>query len=586
MKTSEILKRILKYSNHSIKYFVFALISSFIGVSLQLVTPIIIGKAIDNIVSEGNVDFPAIAKIIALLALTIVISTVFQWLMTNFTNALTYKTVKAMRVHAFNKLNRLELKYADSHSHGDIITKIATDIDIISDGLLQGFTQAFTGIITILGTLILMFAINPIIALVVVLLTPLSLFVSSFIAKHTHDKFTEQSKIRGELSGYGEEMISNQKLIRAFHHEEYSQAEFEKTDAELYKVGVAAQFFSALTNPTTRFINGLVYTGTGVSGAIAVIKTAGSFTVGNLSCFLTYANQYTKPFNEISGVITELQNAFASARRVFELLDSEEQSDDSSLKELSKCDGKIEIENVSFSYTPEKPLIGDFSLSVNPGQKIAIVGPTGCGKTTFINLLMRFYDVNSGSIKLDGTDIREIKRDSLRDQFGMVLQNTWLLNGTVRENLAYAKQDATDEEIIAAAKKAHAHSFIMRLPDGYDTVISENGGNISAGQKQLLCIARVMLKNPPMLILDEATSNIDTRTEVLIQEAFDKMMKGKTSFIVAHRLSTIRQSDVVLVMKDGHIIEKGTHDELIEQKGFYFELYNSQFSAGADSENK
>ncbi len=580
MKTSEILKRILKYTNHNIKYFIFALISSFIGVSLQLVTPIIIGKAIDNIISEGNVDFTAIAKIIGLLSLTIVISTAFQWLMTNFTNALTYKTVRAMRIQAFKKLNRLELKYSDSHAHGDIITRITTDIDIISDGLLQGFTQAFTGIITILGTLILMFAINPIIALVVVLLTPISLFVSSFIAKHTHDKFTEQSKIRGQLSGYGEEIISNQKLIRAFHDEDTVQAEFEKTDEELYKVGVKAQFFSALTNPTTRFINGLVYTGTGVSGAIAVIKTAGSFTVGNLSCFLTYANQYTKPFNEISGVITELQNAFASARRVFELLDSEEQSDDSSLKEISKCDGQIEIENISFSYSPEKPLIGDFSLSVKPGQKIAIVGPTGCGKTTFINLLMRFYDVDSGNIKLDGTDIREIKRDSLREQFGMVLQNTWLLNGTVRENLAYGKENATDEEIIEAAKKAHAHSFIMRLPDGYDTVISENGGNISAGQKQLLCIARVMLKNPPMLILDEATSNIDTRTEVLIQEAFDKMMKGKTSFIVAHRLSTIRQADVVLVMKDGHIIEKGTHDELIEKKGFYFELYNSQFSAG------
>lgn len=577
MKTSEILKRILKYADHNIKYFVLALVSSFIGVSLQLVTPIIIGKAIDNIISEGNVDFAAVMKIIVLLAVTIAVSTVFQWLMTNFTNALTYKTVKSMRVDAFNKLSRLELKYADSHAHGDIITRITTDIDIISDGLLQGFTQLFTGVITILGTLILMFTINPLIALVVVVLTPLSLFASSFIAKHTHDKFTEQSKIRGELSGYGEEMISNQKLVRAFHNEGEVQAQFECTDNELYKVGVAAQFFSALTNPTTRFINGLVYAGTGVSGAIAVIKTAGSFTVGNLSCFLTYANQYTKPFNEISGVITELQNAFASARRVFELLDEEEQSDDSRLAEIDNCKGEIEIENVSFSYSPDKPLIEGFSLDVKSGQKIAIVGPTGCGKTTFINLLMRFYDVNSGSIKLDGTDIRKIKRNSLREQFGMVLQNTWLLNGTVRENLAYAKPDATDEEIIAAAKKAHAHSFIKRLPDGYDTVIGENGGNISSGQKQLLCIARVMLKNPPMLILDEATSNIDTRTEVLIQKAFDEMMQGKTSFVVAHRLSTIRQADVVLVMKDGRIIEKGTHDELIAKEGFYYELYNSQF---------
>lgn len=577
MKTSEILKRILKYADHNIKYFILALVSSLVGVSLQLVTPIVIGKAIDNIIAEGNVDFKAVMKIIILLAITIAVSTAFQWLMMNFTNALTYKTVKSMRVDAFNKLNKLELKYADSHAHGDIITRITTDIDIISDGLLQGFTQLFTGVITIVGTLILMFTINPLIALVVVVLTPLSLFASSFIAKHTHDKFTEQSKIRGDLSGYGEEMISNQKLIRAFHNEEEIAKDFESVNGELYKVGVMAQFFSALTNPTTRFINGLVYAGTGVSGAIAVIKTAGSFTVGNLSCFLTYANQYTKPFNEISGVITELQNAFASARRVFELLDEEEQSDDSELEEINECKGEIEIEDVFFSYKKNKPLIENFSLSVKPGQKIAIVGPTGCGKTTFINLLMRFYDVNFGSIKLDGVDIRNIKRNSLREQFGMVLQNTWLLNDTVRENLAYAKPDATDEEIISAAKKAHAHSFIKRLPDGYDTVISENGGNISSGQKQLLCIARVMLKNPPMLILDEATSNIDTRTEVLIQKAFDEMMLGKTSFIVAHRLSTIRQADAVIVMKDGHIIEKGTHDELIAKEGFYYELYNSQF---------
>ncbi|MDD6022356.1 MAG: ABC transporter ATP-binding protein [Oscillospiraceae bacterium] len=580
MKTSGILKRILKFTNHNIKYFVFALISSFIGVSLQLLTPIIIGRAIDNIISAGNVDFEANLKIIFLLALTIVTSTVFQWLTTNFTNALTYKTVKAMRTEAFNKLNRLELKYADSHSHGDIITRITTDIDIISDGLLQGFTQLFSGVITILGTLVLMFTINPLIALVVVLLTPISLFVSSFIAKHTHDKFTQQSKIRGDLSGYGEEIISNQKLIKAFHSEDEAQEKFEETNGRLYKVGVSAQFFSALTNPVTRFINGLVYTGTGITGAIAVIKSMGKFTVGNLSCFLTYANQYTKPFNEISGVIAELQNAFASARRVFELLDSQEQSDDSGLKEITSCGGNISIENVSFSYSPDKPLIENFSLDVKAGQKIAIVGPTGCGKTTFINLLMRFYEVNGGSIKFDGVDIRDIKRDSLREQFGMVLQNTWLMSSTIRENLAYAKPDATDEEIIRAAKSAHAHSFIMRLPNGYDTVISENGGNISAGQKQLLCIARVMLKNPPILILDEATSNIDTRTEALIQKAFDEMTKDKTSFVVAHRLSTIRQADVVLVMKDGHIVEKGTHDELIAKQGFYYELYNSQFSNG------
>lgn len=580
MKTSDIIKRLLKYAKNNVRFFILSVIFSLFGVSLQLATPIITGKAIDNIVSQGNVNFEKVLQIIILLATAIILSTFFQWLTSNFTNALTYKTVSSLRKDAYKKLSQVELKYIDSQSHGDVMTKITTDIDLVSDGLLQGFTQLFSGIITIVGTLILMLRINYKIALVVIILTPLSLFAASFIAKHTHDKFTEQSKIRGELGGIGEEMLTNQKLVKAFCYEEEAQERFEKTNKRLYDVGVMAQFYSALTNPVTRFINGLVYTSVGVTGALSVIGVISGLplTVGSLSCFLTYANQYTKPFNEISGIVTELQNAFAGAKRVFSLLDAEEQSSDKNLKELTVCDGNIEIDNISFSYKDDVPLIENFSLSVKKGQKIAIVGPTGCGKTTFINLLMRFYDVKSGSIKIDGTDIREIKRDSLRSQFGMVLQNTWLFSGTVRDNIRYSRENATEEEIIEAAKSVHAHSFIKRLKNGYDTLISENGGEISSGQKQLLCIARVMLKNPPILILDEATSNIDTRTEVLVQKAFDKMMKGKTSFIVAHRLSTIRQADVVLVMKDGKIIEQGTHDELIEKRSFYYELYNSQFS--------
>lgn len=580
MKTSYVTKRLLKYAKNNVSYFILSVIFSLLGVSLQLITPIITGRAIDNIIGESNVDFEAVMKIIFLLALTIVLSSAFQWLTANFTNALTYKTVSNLRKDAYEKLSKVELKYIDTQSHGDVMTKITTDIDLVSDGLLQGFTHLFSGIITILGTLILMLRINYKIALVVILLTPVSLFAASFIAKHTHDKFTLQSKIRGQLGGFGEEMLTNQKLVKAFCFEEQAQEKFEETNNRLYEVGVMAQFYSALTNPVTRFVNGLVYTSVGITGALSVIGIISGIplTVGSLSCFLTYANQYTKPFNEISGIVTELQNAFSGAKRVFALLDTPEQSDDSSLPEINECQGNIEIENVSFSYSDDTPLIENFSLKVRKGEKIAIVGPTGCGKTTFINLLMRFYDVKSGSIKIDGTDIRDIKRDSLRSQFGMVLQNTWLFSGTVRENIKYSREDATDEEMIEAAKAVHGHSFIKRLKNGYDTVISESGGEISTGQKQLLCIARVMLKNPPILILDEATSNIDTRTEILVQRAFDKMMKGKTSFIVAHRLSTIRQADVVLVMKDGKIIEKGTHDELIEKQGFYYELYNSQFS--------
>lgn len=579
MKTSEVTKRLLHYARNNISFFILSLVSSLIGVSLQLATPIITGKAIDNIISEGNVNFENVLKIIVLLAVTIVISSIFQWLTTNATNALTYKTVSNLRKDAYKKLSKVELKFIDSQSHGDVMTKITSDIDLVSDGLLQGFTQLFSGLITIVGTLILMLRINYKIALVVILLTPVSLFTASFIAKHTHDKFTEQSKIRGELNGFGEEMIYNQRLLKSFCCEDNAQNKFENTNKRLYEVGVMAQFYSALTNPVTRFINGLVYTSVGITGALSVIGVIGGIplTVGSLSCFLSYANQYTKPFNEISGIVTELQNAFAGARRVFSLLDAEEQSDDSSLEELKDCRGNIEIENISFSYSENKPLIENFSLSVRQGQKVAIVGPTGCGKTTLINLLMRFYDVRSGSIKIDGKDIREIKRDSLRSSFGMVLQNTWLFSGTVRDNIGYSSEKATDEDIINAAKSVHAHSFIKKLKYGYDTLISESGGEISTGQKQLLCIARVMLKNPPVLILDEATSNIDTRTEILVQKAFDKMMKGKTSFIVAHRLSTIRQADIVLVMNDGKIIEQGTHNELIGRKGFYYDLYNSQF---------
>lgn len=579
MKTSEVTKRLLHYARNNISFFILSLVSSLIGVSLQLATPIITGKAIDNIISEGNVNFENVLKIIVLLAVTIVISSIFQWLTTNATNALTYKTVSNLRKDAYKKLSKVELKFIDSQSHGDVMTKITSDIDLVSDGLLQGFTQLFSGLITIVGTLILMLRINYKIALVVILLTPVSLFTASFIAKHTHDKFTEQSKIRGELNGFGEEMIYNQRLLKSFCCEDNAQNKFKNTNKRLYEVGVMAQFYSALTNPVTRFINGLVYTSVGITGALSVIGVIGGIplTVGSLSCFLSYANQYTKPFNEISGIVTELQNAFAGARRVFSLLDAEEQSDDSSLEELKDCRGNIEIENISFSYSENKPLIENFSLSVRQGQKVAIVGPTGCGKTTLINLLMRFYDVRSGSIKIDGKDIREIKRDSLRSSFGMVLQNTWLFSGTVRDNIGYSSEKATDEDIINAAKSVHAHSFIKKLKYGYDTLISESGGEISTGQKQLLCIARVMLKNPPVLILDEATSNIDTRTEILVQKAFDKMMKGKTSFIVAHRLSTIRQADIVLVMNDGKIIEQGTHNELIGRKGFYYDLYNSQF---------
>ncbi len=579
MTATSVIKRLLKYAGHNIRYFVFCIIFSLSGVSLRLITPIITGKAIDNIIGENNVNFKNVISVIILLALTVILSAFFQWLTADFTNKLTYKTVSILRTDAYKKLNRTELKFIDSQSVGDVMTKVTTDIDLISDGLLQGFTQLFSGVITIAGTLILMLRINVRIALVVIVLTPLSLFASSFIARHTHDKFTEQSKIRGELGGISEEMITNHSLIKSFCSENDAKEKFFGKNADLYSVGVKAQFYSALTNPVTRFVNSVVYACVGVTGALSVIGIIGSIpiTVGGLSCFLSYANQYTKPFNEISGIVSELQNAFAGAKRVFALLDAAEEESDKELSSDIDLNGDIVFDNVCFSYSDEKPLIENFSLRVKKGQKIAIVGPTGCGKTTLINLLMRFYDVDSGSIEIGQTDIREIKRDTLRSQFGMVLQNTWLFSATVKENISYGVESATDEEIVRAAKASHAHHFIKRLKSGYDTVISENG-EISSGQKQLLCIARVMLRNPPILILDEATSNIDTRTEILVQRAFDEMMRNKTSFIVAHRLSTIRQADIVLVMNEGKIVEKGTHDELMSKKGFYYELYNSQFS--------
>ena len=481
-----------------------------------------------------------------------------------------------MRNDVTEKLTRVPLSFIDSTPHGDLINTVVTDIDIVGTGLLQGFTQVFSGIVTILGTLVFMFTINPIIALVVVVLTPLSFFVASFIAKHSHDKYREQAKLRGKMTGYASEMIECETLVKAYSMEESVEENFDKMNRDLQKVGVIAHFYSALSNPCTRFVNAMVYAGVAIAGAYLCVT--GKLSVGALTSFLAYCSQYTKPFNEISGVVAEFQNAVASANRVFQLLDTENESDDSALEPLAVQDGTVGFSHVDFAYSKKKPLIRDFNLDVKSGQTIAIVGPTGCGKTTMINLLMRFYDVNAGKITVDGKDIRSVTRDSLRGAFGMVLQDTWLFRGTVRENIAYGVPDATDEEIREAAKKAHAHSFIKRLPNGYDTVLTENGDNISEGQKQLLCIARVMLKRPPMLILDEATSNIDTRTEVRIQKAFAALMEGRTSFIVAHRLSTIRNADVILVMRDGQIIEKGKHEELLAQNGFYAQLYNSQFA--------
>jgi ATP-binding cassette subfamily B protein len=570
-----ILKKLLNYIRPYKKYIILTFISAILGVSFSLIIPLLIGNSIDSIIEPGNVNYPHIIQILIYLATSVGVSSIFQWFMSYNSTKLTSFIVSDLRSQAFTKLHVVPLTYIDTNSHGNLINSIVNDIDQISDGLLQGFTQLFSGIITILGTLIFMFNVNYKIALIVMLLTPLSFFVASFISKHTFRKMKEQAEIRGELSGYIEEMIGNEKTVKAFGYEENAINHFEEINNRLYDCGSKAQFYSSLTNPCTRFVNGVVYASVGIFGAINVVR--GNLSIGQLSSFLSYANQYTKPFNEISGVFTELQSALASANRIFSIIESESEISDATLSEEVQCQGAISIEHVNFSYSPNVTLIEDFNLHVNKGQRVAIVGPTGCGKTTFINLLMRFYDVNSGNILIDNTDIRTLKRSTLRNHFGMVLQESWLFKGTIFENIAYGKSDATLEEIIEAAKSAHAHSFIKRLPNGYDTVIAEDG-NISQGQKQLLCIARIMLTKPPILILDEATSNIDTRTEIKIQKAFLKLMKGRTSFIVAHRLSTIKESDTILVMDKGCIVEQGSHEELLNKNGFYSTLYNSQFA--------
>ncbi|MCI5487705.1 MAG: ABC transporter ATP-binding protein/permease [Enterocloster aldenensis] len=578
-KSMETLKRILDYIGQYRWGVIMSLILALITVALTLYVPILTGRAVDRIVGQGNVDFAGLTRILWKILGAVGLTAVSQWLMNHINNTITYRVVKDIRTRAFNHLETLPLSYIDAHPSGDIISRIIADIDQFSEGLLMGFTQLFTGVLTIGGTLLFMLSIHPAITLVVVVLTPVSLFVASFIAKKTFVMFRHQSETRGELTALTDEMLGNMKVVQAFGYQEETQKQFEEINSRLAGYSLRATFFSSITNPSTRFVNSMVYAAVGITGAYAVIR--GFMTVGQLTSFLSYANQYTKPFNEISGVVTELQNALASAARVFELIDEKAILDDKpDAAVLTHVEGKVELVNVDFSYTPDRKLIENFGLNVDPGQRVAIVGPTGCGKTTIINLLMRFYDVDSGSIKVEGTDIRNITRKSLRTNYGMVLQETWLKTGTIRENIAYGRPDASEEEIIRAAKEAHAHGFIMRMPEGYGTIISEDGGNLSQGQKQLLCIARVMLCLPPMLILDEATSSIDTRTEIRVQKAFARMMEGRTSFIVAHRLSTIREADVILVMRDGHIVEKGRHEELLERGGFYAENYNSQFARG------
>ena len=571
--TKKVLHFLKKYWALELLSLLFAAIS----VILTLYLPILIGDAVDLIIGKGLVDFEGIMKILIKMGIVIALTALSQWLMNTCNNRITYSVVRDIRKKAFDKLTRLPLKYVDSHPHGDVISRIVADVDQFSDGLLMGFTQFFTGIMTILGTLVFMVSIDYKIALVVLLITSVSLFVAAFISKHTYSMFKLQSETRGELTAHIDEMIGNQKIVQAFGHEEEAAEKFQEINKRLQGSSLRATFFSSITNPATRFVNGLVYAGVGITGALSAIY--GGISVGQLSAFLNYANQYTKPFNEISGVVTELQNALTCAARVFELMEEEpEVSELPEAKVLQNAQGEVSLKHVDFSYRQDVKLIENLDLDVKPGQRIAIVGPTGCGKSTVINLLMRFYDVDEGSISVDNIDIREMTRRSLRENYGMVLQETWLKNGTIRENIVYGKPDATEKEMIQASKEAYAHSFIKRLPKGYDTVISEDGGNLSQGQKQLLCIARVMLCLPPMLILDEATSSIDTRTEIRIQKAFAKMMEGRTSFIVAHRLSTIKEADRILVMKDGKIIEQGTHDTLLEKNGFYAQLYNSQFA--------
>lgn len=576
------IKKVLKYVGRHGVLMALSIILAGIVVALTLYAPILIGNAIDLIVGKNNVDFEGIAEILIKTAIVIGITAAVQWLMNTINNRITYHVVRDMRNEAFKRIEILPLKYLDAHPYGEIVNRVIADADQFAEGLLMGFTQLFTGVVTILGTLVFLFTISWQIALVVVLVTPLSLFIARFISVRTYRMFHLQSETRGQQTAFIDEMIGNQKVVQAFSHEDEALEKFDEINDRLADCSLKATFFSSLTNPTTRFVNSVVYAGVALSGALICIATAGTsapFTIGQLSCCLSYSNQYTKPFNEISGVITELQNALACASRLFELIEEEPQvSEPENAVALTDVKGSVELSDVEFSYVPDRKLIEGLNLTVKPGQRIAIVGPTGCGKTTIINLLMRFYDVNSGSVAVEGTDIRGVTRNSLRSSYGMVLQETWLKSGTIRENITMGKPDATDEEIVAAAKASHAHSFIKRLPQGYDTVITEDGGSLSQGQKQLLCITRVMLCLPPMLILDEATSSIDTRTEIKIQEAFSRMMKGRTSFIVAHRLSTIREADVILVMKDGHIIEQGNHEQLLKKDGFYAKLYNSQFA--------
>ncbi len=577
------LKKVLQYLRPYWALVAMSILLSAVTVALTLYVPVLIGKAIDMIVGKGNVQLEAIVKLMLKVGVMVAATGAVQWVVNSINNRITYQVVRDVRAQAFRRLQILPLSYIDSHPAGEIVSRVIADVDQFADGLLLGFTQMFTGVVTILGTLIFMLSIRPAIALLVVVLTPLSFVVARFVATHTYSMFKVQSETRGEQTAFMDEMIGNQKVVKAFGHEQQNMERFDEINERLEKCSLKAIFFSSITNPCTRFVNSVVYAAVALGGALVCVATAGTaapFTVGSLSALLSYANQYTKPFNEISGVITELQNALACASRIFRLIAEEPQTpDDPDARTLENAKGQVHLEHVSFSYVPEKKLLENLNLTVQPGQHVAIVGPTGCGKTTLINLLMRFYDVNRGAILVDGTDIRQMKRRSLRAAFGMVLQETWLKAGTIRENIVMGKPDATDEEVIAAAKASHAHSFIKRLPQGYDTVIGEDGGSLSQGQKQLLCITRIMLCLPPMLILDEATSSIDTRTELRIQKAFATMMQGRTTFIVAHRLSTIREADVILVMRDGNIIEQGNHEELLKKNGFYARLYNSQFAA-------
>ncbi len=577
-KNIQTMKRILHYIRPHTGLVILSLILSVLTVGLTLYIPILTGRGVDYIVGEGQVDFSGLMAVITGIVISISITALAQWIMNHINNKITYRIVKDLRIQAFNHLQELPLSYVDRHSSGDLISRIVTDIDQFSDGLLLGFTQLFTGVATIAGTILFMLSINPWITLIVVILSPLSFVIADFISKKSFTMFKKQSETRGELTGFTNEMLGGLKVVQAFDHQEEAKTEFDEINKKLSEYSLKATFFSSITNPATRFMYSAIYAGVAIAGCFSAI--AGGLSVGQLSSFLSYTNQYTKPFNDITSVLTEFQNSIASAARVFALIDEPSApAEPQDAIVLTQPEGRILLENVDFSYTPEVPLIQNLNLSVKPGQRIAIVGPTGCGKTTLINLLMRFYDVQKGSIKVDGHDIRQITRQSLRTSYGMVLQETWLRSASIRDNIAYGRPDASDEEIIAAAKKAHAHSFIQRMPDGYDTIISEGGGNLSQGQRQFLCIARIMLCLPPMLILDEATSSIDTMTEIRIQKAFETLMKGRTSFVVAHRLSTIQTADVILVMNQGHIIEQGTHEELLAKNGFYANLYNSQFAA-------